>query len=560
VHEAEAVDGGDARCRSHAGRDRLGQDDVSSRLLADGRDLEVRLHEARHPRVDRRAEALEHRPDDDRERDRHHQRRGRERAALHVQGQVQHGERPERAEPARGAREQRQRSPHHPWCEQSEADDPREVDGGSELRGSPCATRPRDEPERNDGSPPCRDHGHEAGRLASRNPCGEKSHEHAEHDREADGAPADCLDVRRADVKEERGAHALARRAEHEPGHEHAEGNAGDPPGGAEDDRLDEQETHAVAATHPDGAKERDLSPTLRDRHRHGVEDEEHGNDHGERGEEPEDDADGARGERDLAATSARQLDADAGPDGGAQRGQQRIDAGAGRGHHVDLVQAALLGERDLGGLVVHHREVAAERDGGSLGSEQAADDEDPPSSRCRELDAIVAVEAVAVGVRPREDDRIRLAQEHERIVDHFFRTGIGAVAPHVVLLGDVHPEDGEDLARRPDGVCGRLQERRGGRDARHAADGVEQRFRDPGLPAVEAERGVAGECLEALLHPSRDGPSHHLHGDHRAHRDHDRRDHAQALGRRLAEATQADQADEPQHVPILDVIDDGGL
>src|SRR5206468_5711102 len=86
--------------------------------------------------------------------------------------------------------------------------------------------------------------------------------------------------------------------------------------------------------------------------------------------------------------------------------------------HDVHAVDESRTGERLLRSEEIHHDEVPTVHTPDAFGFDQTSHRELAPAGRCLELESRAHVEPVRRGKASWQKDRIRLAQEHERILD----------------------------------------------------------------------------------------------------------------------------------------------
>src|SRR5262249_55993050 len=108
-----------------------------------------------------------------------------------------------------------------------------------------------------------------------------------------------------------------------------------------------------------------------------------------------------------------------------------------------------------------------------------AEDGEGPEAGGHGEVEPVADGKAAPRGQRLADQDRVRLVQEDERILDECARLTRGIVDPYGVVVSEVHPEDVEQLSASVVGECHAGDEGDGELHATHAAHGGDQVFPD---------------------------------------------------------------------------------
>ena len=154
-------------------------------------------------------------------------------------------------------------------------------------------------------------------------------------------------------------------------------------------------------------------------------------------------------------------------PDGGSTWKPGPEHAPAARARHsaivrpgftreVDAVERAAAPEHLLRGVDVHDREVAAERARQARRLHDAADGELPRRPRpCRAAAGCPTARRLLLGELLRDDDRVGLREEHQRVVDDRFVAALEVVVAQAAVAGHVDAED-EQVALPLDVRCRR--------------------------------------------------------------------------------------------------------
>jgi hypothetical protein len=136
--------------------------------------------------------------------------------------------------------------------------------------------------------------------------------------------------------------------------------------------------------------------------------------------------------------------------------------------------------------------------------------------------------QAVAFAELGRQDDRVGLGQEHQRVVEHRVVAGGEIVLTKTPIAGHVDAQDQETALARQAGPDDRLDDGRGHADLIQRLDPLEDLFREPGVAGGDLEFGGAGNAVDGLLEAGKHGVVGRVHRHEDGNADHDRRQREQ--------------------------------
>ena len=181
--------------------------------------------------------------------------------------------------------------------------------------------------------------------------------------------------------------------------------------------------------------------------------------------------------------------------------------------HAVDEPRA---GECLLGGEEVHHDEVPAVDAADALRLDQPSHGELSPAGRCLELESRAHLKPPRRGEGARQQDRIRLAEKHQRIIDLNAALVADVVHADGRIIGDVDTMDSHELAASVGRERRRAHDRNGELDTRYSSGSGRDILREErALAGRDLERSATGHGVDDLYECRQHGAIHDIDGAH---------------------------------------------
>ncbi len=195
-----------------------------------------------------------------------------------------------------------------------------------------------------------------------------------------------------------------------------------------------------------------------------------------------------------------------------ARRHERQIDA-------IELPPAA---EDVLRRVDIHHREIAAERLAHAARAQDAADDEVFRAVDGVERHAAAEAQRVALGERRADHDRIRLRQEHQRIVEHRLVAGREVCLAQAAIARHVDAEDQEIALPRQPRAHDRFDHRRGHAHLGERLHALQHFFVEARFAGRDLQFRRAGDAIERVLEHRQHRTVRRVHGHEHRHPDDD--------------------------------------
>ncbi len=316
--------------------------------------------------------------------------------------------------------------------------------------------------------------------------------------------------------------------------------------GCAGDDALQQEHPLNLKARRPQGAKNADLGPPLRDGDRERVVDDERADDQREQA--------GDRHPRgvtlqqclEVLAAGRGRLDLEAGPECPLDRRLAILDGHTFPGAQIHAIETAVPAEHLLGRVDVHHHQVSAECLRQASGGHDAPHGERPISLDGAKRNRAADREAMARGEVGGDHQRIRLREKDERIVDGGRVRVLERVVAQAAVPGHVDAEKHQAALGRVRRVDDGLDDRHRDTDFGNRLDAFERRLLEAEFSGRDLQLGRAGNLVDRLIERVKNRPVRGVHGDEHGDAEHDARQRQRPTQHMPPEIRPAEKPEEP--------------
>ena len=383
-----------------------------------------------------------------------------------------------------------------------------------------------------------------AGRAARRNPRSEQACRHANGDGRHEQLRAHGH-VRRLARDAEGLVEECAHRQRDAAGDEGAGGHSQERPGDTHHGALAKEQPLDLAASGAERTQNGDLGSPLRHRHAKGVVDDEHPDEEREQARR----AHHHRKRRDhrleVLAATRRRLNLKSRTEKRLQLTRTFSDGEPGFQREIEPIEGATAAEHPLGRVDVHDGEIAAKGARQAARFHDAANSELPLPFDGAKLDMTPDRQPVARGERAGQHDRVRLREEHERIVDDHIVCAFEIVVSQAAVAGHVDAENQEAALAAHAGTHDRFDHRYGDTNGPGGLHSLEHIFGKPAFSRRHLQLGLAGNAIHGLRKREHHAAIGAVHSDEHGHAQNDaagRQDHSQPMLARIRPRDQPQQ------------------